>query len=218
MKIKLINEMDKRLTPTQQVLVNRGIALEDIEHFLNTTDDDICDFNDLDNMDIGVETLLKHINQKSKILIQVDSDVDGFTSAAVLYNFIVSNFPTANVDYQVHKEKTHGLEMTEDIKHNKYDLIIVPDAGSNEYDKHKILKDLNVDCIILDHHDCDKESEDAIVINNQLSKNYVNKDLSGVGIVWQFCRAIESVNENTQVTFADQYLDLVALGLDQKLS
>lgn len=72
MKIKLINEMDKRLTPTQQVLVNRGIALEDIEHFLNTTDDDICDFNDLDNMDIGVETLLKHIKQKSKILIQVD--------------------------------------------------------------------------------------------------------------------------------------------------
>lgn len=213
MKIKLINEMDKRLTPTQQVLVNRGIALEDIEHFLNTTDDDICDFNDLDNMDIGVETLLKHINQKSKILIQVDSDVDGFTSAAVLYNFIVSNFPAADIDYQVHKEKTHGLEITEDIKHNKYGLIIVPDAGSNEYDKHKILKDLNIDCIILDHHDCEKESEDAIVINNQLSKNYANKALSGVGIVWQFCRAIESVNENTQVTFADQYLDLVALGL-----
>lgn len=213
MEIKLKYERDFKLTPTQQVFVDRGIPLEQIEHYMNTTDDDIQSWEDLENIKAARDIFIKHLRNKGKILIQVDSDVDGFTSAAHLYNFTKSNFPDANIEYQVHEEKKHGLEMTNDILTNKYDLIIVPDAGSNEYEKHKTLKDLNIDCIILDHHDCDLESEDAIVVNNQLSPNYKNKALSGVGVVWQFCRAIESADKGTGATTADQYLDLVALGL-----
>jgi len=49
-----------------------------------------------------------------------------------------------------------------------------------------------IDTIILDHHLADKVSEYAIVINNQLS-DYNNKDFSGVGIVWQFCRYLDQL-------------------------
>ena len=55
----------------------------------------------------------------------------------------------------------------------------------------------------------DKISEDAIVINNQLS-DYPNKELSGVGIVWQFCRFIDEI---LNINNANEFLDLVALGL-----
>ena len=95
------------------------------------------------------------------------------------------------------------------INSHNFDLILVPDAGSNDYEAHAALKALGKDIIILDHHLADKISDDAIVVNNQLSE-YPNKDLSGVGVVYQFCRYID---EKMKTNFADYYLDLVALGL-----
>lgn len=94
------------------------------------------------------------------------------------------------------------------INSHNFELILVPDAGSNDYEAHATLKSKNIDIVILDHHLAEKISEDAIVINNQLS-NYSNKDFSGVGIVWQFCRYIDKHHKSN---FADYYLDLVALG------
>ena len=75
------------------------------------------------------------------------------------------------------------------------------------------LKELGIDCLVLDHHDAPYESEDALVVNNQLSKNYKNKDLSGVGVVWQLCRAMDAYSIRPLSKFADDYLDLVAVGL-----
>jgi hypothetical protein len=41
MKYKLIKPVNKNYSAIQQVLTNRGIDYEDIEHYLNTTDEDI---------------------------------------------------------------------------------------------------------------------------------------------------------------------------------
>ena len=95
------------------------------------------------------------------------------------------------------------------INSHTFDLVLIPDAGSNDYEAHAALKKKNIDTIILDHHLADEVSKDAIVINNQLS-DYPNKDLSGVGVVYQFCRYID---EKMKTNYADYYLDLVALGL-----
>ena len=213
MQINLINEINPNYTATEQILTNRGIPYDKINAYLNTTDSDINSFLDLNNMEAAVKMLFKHLKCNSRILIQVDSDVDGFTSAALLYNYLRANYPNARIDYQVHDQKRHGLDMVDSIYQNKYDLIIVPDAGSNEYEKHKELKDLNIDCLVLDHHDAPYESEFALVVNNQLSKRYENKDLSGVGIVWQLCRAMDHFSIEESNRPADSYLDLVAVGL-----
>lgn len=213
MRVNLINEINPNYTATEQILTNRGIPYDKINAYLNTTDSDINSFLDLNNMEAAVKMLFKHLKANSRILIQVDSDVDGFTSAALLYNYLRANYPNARINYQVHDQKRHGLDMVDSIYQNKYDLIIVPDAGSNEYKKHKILKDLNIDCLVLDHHDAPYESEFALVINNQLSERYENKDLSGVGIVWQLCRAMDHFSIEKPNRPADSYLDLVAVGL-----
>ena len=213
MQINLINEINPNYTATEQILTNRGIPYDKIDDFLNTTDSDINSFLDLNNMEAAVEMLFKHLKGESRILIQVDSDVDGYTSAALLYNYLRANHPNARIDYQVHDQKRHGLDMVDSIYQNKYDLVIVPDAGSNEYEKHKELKDLNIDCLILDHHDAPYESEFALVVNNQLSEDYENKELSGVGIVWQLCRAMDHFSVGESNRLADSYLDLVAVGL-----
>ena len=76
-------------------------------------------------------------------------------------------------------------------------------------DVNQQLKLAGMQTIILDHHEAEHISEDAIIINNQLS-DYPNKNLSGAGVVWQFCKYLDSLLEKN---IADNYLDLVALGL-----
>lgn len=62
--------------------------------------------------------------------------------------------------------------------------------------------------MILDHHLIDIKNSYAIVINNQQG-SYKNKEFSGAGVVWQFCRYIDNL---MGTTYADNYLDLAALG------
>ncbi len=79
---------------------------------------------------------------------------------------------------------------------------------------------MGYDILVLDHHNAPTYSENAVVINNQLSKNYSNKDLSGVGVVYKFFEYFE-VKERQQSQLEEQcddliiwnYIDLVALGL-----
>src|SRR5205085_11494007 len=92
---------------------------------------------------------------------------------------------------------------------NDINLVIVPDAGSNQFKEHKQLKERNIDVIVLDHHECNEESGDAIVVNSQLSPDYPNKQFSGVGITYKFCKALD---DKLGIKHADEYLDLVAIG------
>ena len=109
----------------------------------------------------------------------------------------------------MHESKQHGLSDCIDHISNYYSLVICPDSSSNDYEYHDILFHKGIGVLVLDHHLADKISNNAIIINNQLS-NYPNKELSGVGITWQFCRYIDSILKNN---YADNYIDLVALGL-----
>ena len=218
MKYKLLNETNKSYSAIQQILYNRGIKEEDMFHYLNTTDEDINEPESLgkEKMMVASNILLRTIKENKKAIIIVDSDCDGFTSSALFINYfhdIYPNWIEDNLDIFFHQGKQHGLEDCENlILENHYDLVIVPDAGSNDIDQHRHFFNEGIKCIILDHHEADIPAtyEYAIVINNN-NKNdeYPNKNFSGVGIVWQFCRFIDKV---LNINNADNYIDLVALG------
>ena len=215
MKYKLIKPMNPHYTAIPQILTNRGIPIEEISHYLNTSDDDISSPLDLgeEKLKAAAAKIIQHISLNNKMLIVCDCDCDGFTSSALLINYLYDLFPAyveTNLKWFVHEDKQHGLEdVMEYINSHDFKIVIAPDASSNDYDYHKELKEKGIDVIVLDHHLADKISEDAIVINNQLC-DYKNKELSGVGVVYQFCRFID-MKMNTD--FANEYLDLVALGL-----
>lgn len=216
MKYKLIKPINENYSTIEQILTNRNIKHEDIKQYLNTTDENISSFNAF-----GKDALWKAfcaigtcIAEDQKALVIVDSDCDGYTASALLINYLYDLFPAwvqNKLSWFIHSGKQHGLSdvmeqgIDEDIK-----LVIVPDAGSNDYEEHKELKERGVEVIVLDHHEAEKISENAIIINNQLS-DYPNKHMSGVGVVWQFCSYIDKLN-NTD--YANDYLDLVALGMD----
>ena len=213
MKYKLIAKPNKNYSPMQQILVNRGIDVKDIEHYLKTSDADILNPDLLDNMIEGVKRLISAIKNREKIFLIVDCDADGFTASAALVNYIYKVFPSAMdlLSIQLHEGKEHGIEekWLEEIVANEYKLVICPDASSNDYNQHKFLKDNGIDVLVLDHHDAEEVSENAIIINNQLS-DYPNKTLSGVGIVYKFCSKID---ELMKIKEADTILDLVSLGM-----
>ena len=201
---------NKVLSAVEQVLANRGVKPESVEHYLNTTDEDILDPLLIKNIKEGAKMLIKHISQNDKVLVQIDSDCDGYTSAATLINYLNCLFPgfvQNNILYRIHTGKEHGVlidTIPTDVK-----LVIAPDSSSNDYDVHKELKEKGVDVLVIDHHEADKESEYACVINNQIC-GYPTKSLSGVGMVYKFCSYIDTLLD---VDYADQYLDLVALGM-----
>ena len=202
--------LGRLLTAVEQVLANRGIAPENVEHYLNTTDKDILSPMLIMNIEEGVKVLIKHIAQGDKVLVQIDSDCDGYTSAAALINYLNRLFPgfvQTNVYYRIHTGKQHGIlleTIPEDVK-----LVIAPDSSSNDYEVHEELKSRGVDVLVIDHHEADKISENAVIINNQLC-DYPTKSLSGVGMVYKFCSYMD---ELLNVDYADDYLDLVALGM-----
>lgn len=214
MKMKLRSEPIDSLTTIEQICINRGIDRKECYHYLNTTDNDINDYNLLgeNNLHAGAALIAKTISENGKALVVVDSDCDGFTSSAIIINYLFKVFPAwckTNVFWVLHDGKQHGLkDHMNMILDNDFSLVICPDGASNDYEEHKILKDKNIQVLVLDHHEAEKVSENAVVINNQLS-DYPNKDFSGAGIVYQFCRYLDKILNKD---FADCFLDLVSTG------
>lgn len=190
------------------ILNNRGI--EDWENYINLCFSDRSTYNKLTNIDKAAELFDKHFQNKDPIGILMDNDVDGVTSATIMYQYIKSLDEDYDVQVYVHeKNKSHGLSDRDfiigDIK-----LLIVPDAGTNDIAEHKELVDKGINCICLDHHHAsvDISESPAIIVNNQTSPLYSNKDCSGAAITLEFCRALDDMYwEN----IADDFLDLNAV-------
>ena len=217
MKVNLINE-----NFTSDYLTNllhaRGV--DNVEDFLNPTEKYLNDPERLINIRRGLILLEETLNKiNSKILIVVDADVDGFTSAAIIYNYLHAIAPKQSIDYILHEHKQHGLQdhCQELLDMDKqYDLIILPDSSSNDYEYHeKLGSTFGTRFLVLDHHEIDewqRISDYAYIINNQMSPKYTNKDLTGAGVTWQFCKYHQD-KTGTVEPYADDLIDLAALGI-----
>lgn len=199
------------------LLLDRGIIEDSPDYkkrYFNPTSAELLNPLLLDNVDEGKKLLEKHIKNNSRILIIQDSDFDGLSSSTIIYNYLsllkIYTGSEFTLDYVIPEGKEHGLEMKMDLFTSEKicDLIIIPDAGSNDYEECKILKKLSYDILILDHHSAPEYCKDAVVINNQLSEKYTNKALSGAGVVYKFLKYFESDKKDK---FADLFLDLVAV-------
>lgn len=212
---KLYNDPDNNLCSEEQVLLNRGIPLDKQVDWLNAGWESIHPWRSLKNIDLAANEIYSAVQNGRKMLIVQDPDVDGLTSTAIAYNFLWLNFKDyaeKNVRTIIHDGKQHGLADL-DLKgiSDWYDIIWVPDAGSNDFEQHKYLADNGVSVVISDHHECPEYSDNAIVVNNQMC-DYPDKNLSGAGVTWQLCRAIEDIYGIDSENSTDKLLDLCALG------
>lgn len=212
---KLYDMPDENLSAREQVLYNRGIPLNNQVDWLNAGWESIHSWRLLENIELAAKTIYDAVQNNKKLLIVQDPDVDGLTSTAIAYNFLWLNFKEyteACVRTIIHDGKQHGLADL-DLRgiSDWYDIIWVPDAGSNDFEQHKYLADRGVTVVISDHHECPEYSDYAIVVNNQMC-DYPDKNLSGAGVTWQLCRAIEDLCGIDSEDSTRKLLDLCALG------
>lgn len=77
--------------------------------------------------------LLGQTKTTNKTVVVVDADADGFTSSALLLNYLHDLFPDwveNYVSYRLHTGKQHGLgDHMEYLREKNPTLVIVPDAG-----------------------------------------------------------------------------------------
>ena len=197
----------------EEYLKTLGIAPEVVSHFMNepcAADQDNPFL--LTNMNEAVEKAYYNlIMPDAHMFVQVDSDTDGYTSSAVLINYVKRRFPNAKVSYALHPGKEHGI-VPANIPADAT-LVVIPDAGSNNYAEQKEVISSGKTLIILDHHEVNNyEDTGAILVNNQFSRDFCNKNLSGVGIVYMFIKAMDEIFfENDQIH--RDYLDLTAVGI-----
>ena len=206
MEVKLINEV---ITSNYGENLLRARGVFDVKTFLNPDETCLEDWNRLKNVEYGAE-LIKNLDAAARIGLVVDCDVDGFTSAAIIYQYLLRLYPEISIIPYIHKGKAHGLEEHwQQIQDENYDLVIVPDAGSN--DKEYAAR-LSCPVLVIDHHLVEEEiyAPNMCVINNQTSPDYYNKNLSGAGVAYQFCRALDFFFEKN---WADDYIDLAATGV-----
>jgi single-stranded-DNA-specific exonuclease len=174
---------------------------------LSVGDHEVLDGMILKNMKEGLQLLNQHIRNQSNIHIQVDSDTDGYMSSAIMIQYLKKVSPNLKITYTIHKGKEHGI-IPEILKGYEFDLLIVPDAGSNDIYQCKQLKNQGKDILIIDHHEIENENKYATVINC-MDGQYKNPHLSGTAMVYKFCKEYDKMYGHN---VADEFFDLVAVG------
>lgn len=190
------------------LLKNRGVT--NINEYIKG------ECNILDNIDLldrdvsrAAHIIIEGIKNRKKFFLQVDSDTDGVTSSAILYLYLqdISNH-TIDITWRMHTGKQHGIIL--DTIPEDANIVIIPDAGTNQIDEVEELKKRNIDVLIFDHHMPESDTlPDCAIVNNQLG-NYPNKTLSGAGVVYKFCHYMDNL---LLQNYALQYADLAAVGI-----
>ena len=194
-----------------EVFNSRGI--KSVEDLISPPIPKEIDLSKIYNIEEAIGMYIKHINN-SRILLVVDTDVDGMTAASLFYQVSKIMKPYSDITLHIHPAKEHGL--TSDVMNREdleeYNLIVLPDAGTNEKVQIEKLMHKNIDVLILDHHEIEEELSfnNVVVVNNQREKCSINKNFSGVGVVYFFFKALVS-KYNIPLNI-DIFLDLVAVG------
>ncbi|KAA9036594.1 single-stranded-DNA-specific exonuclease RecJ [Ginsengibacter hankyongi] len=173
------------------------------------------------DMDKAVERILKAFDEKEKILVFGDYDVDGTTSVACMFRFLKKVYKEENIDFYVPHRYREGYGVSRQgidfAKENGFKLIISLDCGIKSVELIGYARQLDLDFIVCDHHLPDHELPPAVAILNPKQKdcNYPYKELCGCGVGYKLITALSKRLGLPEEEYTC-YLDLVvtAIGAD----
>tara|TARA_S200000501_G_scaffold85427_1_gene78096 strand:+ start:4283 stop:5974 length:1692 start_codon:yes stop_codon:yes gene_type:complete len=197
-----------------EMLVSRGIkTFDQSKSFFRPNISQLHDPFLMRDMNIAVERILLAINQKEKIMVYGDYDVDGISSVALMSSFlkdmgaIVSTYiPDRSEGYGL---STNGIE---EAYEKNQTLIITLDCGINAIQQSKFASEKGIDLVICDHHLPSEALPKACAILNPKRKdcNYPFKELCGCGIGFKLIQAINN-KIGKKIENILHFLDLVAI-------
>lgn len=207
-------QIDEKLS---LLLYNRGIkSFEEAKNFFRPSKDQLHDPMLMRDMDKAINRIADAFEKKENILVYGDYDVDGTTSVAVVYSYLIS--AGINTEFYIpdRYEEGYGISFKgiDYAVENNFSLIIALDCGIKALDKIKYANEKGVDFIICDHHLPGEQLPDAVAVLDPKRSdcNYPYKELPGCGIGYKLICAIheqllpESINPN-------EFLDFVAVAI-----
>ena len=199
------------------ILVQRGIDTYDkAKQFFRPQLSELHSPWLMKDMEKAVTRILEAINNKERILVFGDYDVDGTTSVAAMYQFLISIY--SEVDYYIPHRYKEGYGVSklgiEYAKENKITLIISLDCGIKSVELIDYANTLKIDFIVCDHHLPDTILPSAVAILNakQIDCNYPFKELCGCGVGFKLMQALAEKLNLPDESFMN-YLDLVATAI-----
>ena len=198
-----------------KLLLNRGITTpEKVEEFLNPSEKDLYSPFLFEEMREVVDRILRAKNNREKVVIYGDYDVDGISGTA--YLVIILRKLGMDVDYYIPNRAHEGVGINKSLirylKKRNTKLFITVDITINDRNEIKLLRDNNIDVIITDHHRQIEDISDlGVLMVNPKVGNYPNKNLSGSGVAFKLADAIyEVIGADKKILY--DYIDIVMIG------
>ncbi len=152
------------------------------------------------------------LQQKERIAVFGDYDVDGITATCLLTAFLRSQGGDCIPYIPGRLEEGYGLNpiAIRQLHEQGVKLIVTVDCGITAVEEALLCKSLGIDLVITDHHECKQQLPDAVAVvdPHRPDCGYPHKDLSGVGVAFKLAAALCGSQEKV----LDTYADMVCLG------
>ena len=199
------------------ILVQKGIdTFQKAKRFFRPSLEDLNDPFLMKDMAKAVHRIEKAIEQKEKILVYGDYDVDGTTSVAMMYSFLSTIHHQRSFYIPDRYDEGYGISYKgiDFASREGFSLIICLDCGIKAIEKVSYAKDKGIDFIICDHHRPGTNVPNAVAILDpkQTDCEYPYKELTGCGVGFKLIQAYAQKNE---ISFDSlmPYLDLLAISI-----
>ncbi|MBN2423585.1 MAG: single-stranded-DNA-specific exonuclease RecJ [Calditrichaceae bacterium] len=198
------------------ILYNRFYrSAKEIETFLRADLDQLHDPFLFKEMQKAVERIIIALREGENILIYGDYDVDGVTGVSVLYDGLFKMGGKVSFFIPDRFEEGYGVsaEGIKKARNRGTSLMITVDCGITAVDEVAFASQSGIDTIICDHHEPGESLPAAVAVIDAKIKEcpYPFKELAGCGVAFKLLQAIAEYL-GTDPSFANQYLDLVAIG------
>ena len=194
------------------VLAARGLTTpHETEQYLSCNQP-LVDPYRLKDMDMAVSRVIYALEKKEKIAVFGDYDVDGITATCLLTDYLRSCGADCIPYIPGRLEEGYGLNpiALHALAEQGVNLIVTVDCGITAIAEAQLCKDLGMDLVITDHHECKDQLPDAcaIVDPHRPDGGYPHKTLSGVGVAFKLAAALSGDQEQV----LQEYADMVCLG------
>ena len=179
---------------------------EDIKMYLNGTIDDLYDGMLIKDMDKAIDVIKEKIDNKSKIRIIGDYDIDGVNATYILQKGIESLGGRVDTDIPDRVKDGYGLNINliDKALDDEVDTIITCDNGIAAYNEILYAKDNGMSVVVTDHHEVPFKEEDgknimvlppadAVIDIKRPDCEYPFKGLCGAAVAYKFIEALYEV-------------------------
>jgi single-stranded-DNA-specific exonuclease len=198
------------------VLVSHGLGDEtDARAFLSPDRSTLCDADLLPDIEPALARLRRAVEERSRVFVCGDYDVDGITSIVLVKRCLES--AGCEVGYYIPNRLLEGYGLSEGGVLAARDfgarLIVTVDSGVTGHDQIGMARDLGIDVVVTDHHEPQETLPPALAVVDPKRRDsrYPFKDLAGVGVAFKVMEALARECRDVAYT-VEESLDLVAIG------